>query len=347
MVDELRRKILKGALAGTALLLGHPLISSSIFKEKESVYGMNLTRRFGKGRIVDEGLFEFFDYANIKDFIIHLGIFQKTKYSNEIKEYNECNGFFLENKYIFDLIENIKIKKGRITIAPAVYIPGDKEWLSSKWRGDIEPNNFSVWFKNYEEILMNYIKLTKKFKPEAFSVGVELNTMERFTNNWENLITKIRKEFNGKITYCANWDSYENLKFVDSLDYASISAYFPLRDKNEVLTLEGLINSWRIIGDNLKKFKKETNKNVVFGEIGYRNAKDASTLHEVNLDIEDNFEQRLCYKALNYAIKNNILPVSKAYLWVDNTSDINKLNRVSNSIFGKPVERDIIQYSRG
>ena len=66
MVDELRRKILKGALAGTALLLGHPLISSSIFKEKESVYGMNLTRRFGKGRIVDEGLFEFFDYANIR-----------------------------------------------------------------------------------------------------------------------------------------------------------------------------------------------------------------------------------------------------------------------------------------
>ena len=27
---------------------------------------------------------------------------------------------------------------------------------------------------------MNYVNLTKKFKPEAFSVGVELNTMERF-----------------------------------------------------------------------------------------------------------------------------------------------------------------------
>src|SRR3989344_4457555 len=107
MADELRRKILKGVLAGGAFLLGSPIISSSIFKEKESAYGLNLTKRMGNGAIVDNSIYEFIEYSRIKIFFIHIGNFLKNRYDHEFS--NNINGERVvpEDKYIFDLIEKL------------------------------------------------------------------------------------------------------------------------------------------------------------------------------------------------------------------------------------------------
>lgn len=340
MVDELRRKMLKGALAGIGFAWLGPMISVGMPRKKERFYGMNLTRRMSNGKIVDKNLFELVEYANIKDFIIHIGYFQKNRYSNEIMCNIDKERVVPEDRCVLDLIENLKSKGNKITIAPTIYISQNKDWQGHKWRGKIEPNNFSLWFKNYEEILMNYIKLTEELKVDAFCIGLELNSMQKYTKKWVDIIKNVRKEFNGKITYCANWDAYKDTYFVDNLDYLSISAYFPLRKPEEKSSLEGLINSWKNIGEELLNFKKKYKKEIVFGEIGYRSAEGSATQHSVNLDKQDFEEQRLCFKALDYVLKKEIISVKKAYLWVDDTHNITHLNKVGYGIFGKPAEKD-------
>jgi len=347
MVNKLRRKLLKGTLAGTALLLGHPLISSSIFKEKESFYGMNLTRRMGDGEIICGFVNEFIDYSEMKNFVIHLTHFQKSRHSNKFSDSINGEKVVPDKKYVADLIKKLKNKNKAITLTPAVDVAKNKNWGGNKWRGYIEPNNPSIWFNNYEELLFDYIKLGNELKINNFCVGLELNKMQKYSGNWENIIKKVRKEFKGKITYCANWDSYKDIEFFKYLDYISISAYFPLRKKTEKSTLEGLINSWKIIGDDLRNLSNKFNKEIVFGEIGYRSAEDAATQHEANLNKVDYEEQRLCFKSLDYAIKNNIIPVKKAYLWVNDTNNLNYFSKTRFEIFNKPAEQDIIKYSRG
>jgi len=77
-----------------------------------------------------------------------------------------------------------------------------------------------------------------------------------------------------------------------------------------------------------------------------RSAKGAATQQDVNLDKEDYEEQRLCFRALDYAIKNRILSIKKAYLWVDDTHNLDYFNKVGFGIFGKPVAQDLIVYNK-
>lgn len=349
MVDEIRRKILKGTIAGTALLLGRSLISSSIFKE--SVYGINLTRRYKNERIADPRLLNILDYENINDVSINLLYFQKDIHSNEIER--DINGRTVpDDSHVLDLVEKLKLKDNRITMKPLVDVPKNTFWIEERelkdlknkniGRGKIDSSNPNKWFKNYEEILMHYVILLKDFKVESFCIGTELNEMQKYANGWIRLIRDIKKEFNGRITYCAHWNAYEDLGFLDDLDYLSISGYFPLIEKGEEVKLEKLVDSWKIIGENLKKFKKKTGKPIVFGEIGYRSAEGAATQKDVNLEKEDYEEQRLCFRALNYAIKNKIIPVKKAYLWIDDTHNIDYFNKIGFGIFSKPAEKEIL-----
>ena len=38
----------------------------------------------------------------------------------------------------------------------------------------------------------------------------------------------MRKVYHGKVTYGGNWDSFQEVKFWDALDYIGLLAYFPL-----------------------------------------------------------------------------------------------------------------------
>ncbi len=345
MVDRLRRNILKGTLAGIGLAYLEPFNIFANSEKKESAYGMNLTRRMGNGEIMGDFVNEFIDYSKMKNFVIHLTHFQKNRHSNYFSDSINGERVVPEKKYITDLIEKLKNKNKIITLTPAIDVAKNKNWEGNKWRGYIEPDSHSIWFNNYEELLFNYIKLGNELKIDNFCVGLELNKTQKYSGNWENIIKKVRKEFKGNITYCANWDTYNDIEFFKYLDYISISAYFPLRKINETLNLEGLVSSWKIIGNDLRNLSNKFNKEIVFGEIGYRSVEGAATIFEADLKKENLEEQRLCYEALNYAIKNNIIPIKKAYLWVDDTYNLNNKNYCS--IFGKPVEQDIINYSRG
>jgi len=85
---------------------------------------------------------------------------------------------------------------------------------------------------------------------------------------WKELISDIRGIYGGEITYAANWDNYENVKFWDQLDHIGIDSYFPLTDEpNE--SVEKLIELWYPIKVKLGRLASQYDKPILFTEYGY------------------------------------------------------------------------------
>lgn len=166
------------------------------------------------------------------------------------------------------------------------------------WINFLSDEEWSVWFINYKKFILHYAKLAQIHKVEQFCIGTELTSSISYEENWREIIKDIRKIYSGYLTYAANWDEYEKVKFWDELDYAGIDAYFPLwLFPSPDISL--LVKGWKIWLRNIEEWQKKISKPVIFTEIGYRSIEGASKLpwdwkidNKVNLS-----EQANCYEA--------------------------------------------------
>ena len=123
--------------------------------------------------------------------------------------------------------------------------------------------------KSYDDFILTYAELAEETNAELLCIGTEL---EQFVKHrpeyWKRVIQKIRKIYNGKLTYAANWDEYPKTTFWDELDYVGIDTYFPLVE-SKTPTIEELKKAWKPTVKELRKFYQKTGKPIVFTEYGY------------------------------------------------------------------------------
>jgi hypothetical protein len=86
--------------------------------------------------------------------------------------------------------------------------------------------------------------------------------------DWRRLIARVRERFKGPLTYSANFDGYDRIRFWDALDVIGISAYFPLAGQDRPDDAE-LRAGWERVMGPLEAFSRRLNRRVVFTEIGY------------------------------------------------------------------------------
>ncbi|MFK8037318.1 MAG: glycoside hydrolase [Crocinitomicaceae bacterium] len=147
-------------------------------------------------------------------------------------------------------------------------------WMHYSWIGDLTFDTEDEWM-TFEETYTNYIlefaKLSEKLSIEVFCIGVEVKkiVIER-PNFWFELIGKVREVYTGKITYAANWDNYQHVKFWSKLDYIGIDAYFPISDA-KTPSYQACYIGWKTHYEAIKTLSKAANKKVIFTEFGYRN----------------------------------------------------------------------------
>lgn len=156
-----------------------------------------------------------------------------------------------------------------------------------EWRANINPQNRTAWFASYGNFLAAYAKIAQDYGVEDFCIGAELISMASAfvnssnTQNWKNLISKIRGVYSGRLTYSANWgppgdsfvDEKNNIQFWDSLDYIGVAAYFNLYGDNSVQNLKNQWEGYRQA--DLEPLSQRWNKPIVFTEIGYRSVEGA------------------------------------------------------------------------
>jgi len=165
------------------------------------------------------------------------------------------------------------------------------------WRGEIQPSD--EWFASYSNFINFFAEFAEENDVELFSVGCEFKATTQEKEQWERVISGVRERYSGPITYAADWTTYQDIEWWDSVDYVGIDAYFPLSFFNNDPTLEYLKNAWNNYADEIETWLSTVNKPVIFPEIGYRSGDGTNTAPsnywtDMTIDLQ---EQRDCYEA--------------------------------------------------
>jgi hypothetical protein len=169
---------------------------------------------------------------------------------------------------------------------------------SKEWRGVVAPANKSLWLKNYRNFTMHYARFAAQHGVVLFSIGSELCSMEGEQVFWKKLIRDIRRFYQGKLLYSANWDHYQKITFWRDLDFLGLNAYYELT-ANAAPTMQELLTKWWDIQNEINSWQEKNHKPLIITEIGYPSidgtcSKPWDYTREGNIDLE---EQALCYEA--------------------------------------------------
>jgi hypothetical protein len=176
-------------------------------------------------------------------------------------------------------------------------------WVNHNfYTGDLDfstEKEWEHWEADYEKYILDFAKLAEEEKIELFCFGTELeNPIAKRPEYWIQLIQKIKKTYSGKLTYAANWDSFETIPFWNELDYIGIDAYFPL-SVEETPSIKALNESWKKHIVKIKTVQQKINKKILFTEFGYRNSNKAAEAPWTETETEiNNLAQANGYEAL-------------------------------------------------
>ncbi len=186
----------------------------------------------------------------------------------------------------------------QVLLKPQIWIRHGEFTGDIKMKSDFDWRNFE---KNYSEFILLYAQIAEEENIEFLSLGTELSSfVQEQPVFWNNLISKVRKVYTGKITYAENWDKIEKVPFWGKLDYIGVDAYFPLNSAKNP-SLEQLKADWQPHKSILQNLSYNQDKPVLFTEFGYRSI-DFATKTPWNssreLNVVNTQEQVTALKAL-------------------------------------------------
>ncbi|MEO9804839.1 MAG: hypothetical protein ABJF04_16405 [Reichenbachiella sp.] len=186
----------------------------------------------------------------------------------------------------------------KIMLKPHLWVIGQG------WAGDLNYESqadLELWMASYTKYILHYSQLAEELNIEMLSVGTEVRQIAKsHPSFWRNLISQVRSIYHGPVTYSANWDNYQNIKFWEELNYIGVDAYFPASESKTPEIAE-LVSENLKIREQLQKFSEAYLKKVLFTEFGFQSVdfctsghwKTDGINHKVNLQGQAN-----AYRAL-------------------------------------------------
>jgi hypothetical protein len=161
----------------------------------------------------------------------------------------------------------------KVTLKPQVGIHG------GGWIGAARPADAADFWRRYSAMMLHYAELAQRGGASMLVVGTEMATMSGDQERWRALIAAVRAQFDGLLTYAANYDEYQRVPFWDALDFIGIDAYFPLAEPADPSpAADRIAAAWSKRGylDSIARFSARFGKRVVFTELGYRAIRSAA-----------------------------------------------------------------------
>lgn len=149
------------------------------------------------------------------------------------------------------------------------------------WRGVIAPaDGLDAWFASYRRFVVPLSDIAERAGAERFVIGSELSSLESYEDRWRALILELRGRFSRTLTYSANWDHGDAVKFWDALDEVGLTAYFPLSggsgSDGELPSLSFLARAWQTPRSEIDALARLVGKPVLITEIGYASRRSAA-----------------------------------------------------------------------
>lgn len=153
-----------------------------------------------------------------------------------------------------------------VFLKPHVWIAG------GAWRGEIAPSaGWPAFFESYAAFVLHYARMAERLDVERFAVGVEIPSEAEA--EWRTLIRAVREVYSGQITYAANWDAVDRVRFWEDLDYIGVQFYPSLaraRGAEEAAMRQALDRQL----DALGTLSRQVDRPVLLTEVGYKSIED-------------------------------------------------------------------------
>jgi hypothetical protein len=269
--------------------------------------------------------------------------FMKTVASTNLI-YNDSQQWWGERKVGIEKTTQIfRSKNIKVMIKPQIWIPNG-------FTGHIKmisENDWIIFENNYEKFILEYATLAEKCNVEMFCIGTELNFFVNARPSfWKQLIIKIRLIYSGKITYAENWDTFEKVSFLNSLDFIGIDAYFPLSNEKNP-EIKNLVKAWQPIKSRIKKLSKQFNKKILFTEFGYQ-SQDYTTKEpwesSKNFNINLVAQQNALASILAVFWKENWFEGGFLWKWYDNHEQVGGVSDTDYTIQNKPSQKILADF---
>lgn len=223
--------------------------------------------------------------------------------------------------------------------------------LDGSFRGEIRPDDYDRWFAAYSAMLLRYAAIAQRVGAPLFVIGDELTGVQGDRERWPPLITAVRRVYDGKLTYAANWDpGYRSVPFWNLLDYVGIDAYHPLATSDATPTVDELVSAWTPVVQELRAAAQETGKPVLLTEVGYaaRQGAAAAPAAEDTSQPVDARSQARAYEAAYRVLRG--LPFVAGVYWWDWATDTRAGEADGGAggyrPAGRPAELVVREYSR-
>jgi len=156
----------------------------------------------------------------------------------------------------------------RIMFFPTINIKDEAD-NAKWWRGNIRPDHWDEWWRNYTAFNVHLAALAQKGGVEWYSVGTEMATTHPFKNSWCALIRQVRQVYSGKVTYSVNFDSHDSFTFGDCLDVIGMNTYDPIAKHDEYPPHQAIVDEWWWIVGKARVLQARFNRPVMITEVGY------------------------------------------------------------------------------
>ncbi|HEX9188439.1 MAG TPA: HEAT repeat domain-containing protein [Vicinamibacteria bacterium] len=193
------------------------------------------------------------------------------------------------------------------------------------------------WFESYAGYILPYAREAEAAGADMFSVGREMDsTVVLREADWRALVSRIREEFRGPLTYSANFDTWQGIGFWDALDFIGVSAYFPLSDRPDPPLAE-LEAGWDRALAPLEEASRRWGRPVLLTEAGFPSIPSAARApwREARTRA-DVWLQARCYEATLRALARRPA-IEGVYFWLWERSSPPPFRDPSHAIVGKPA----------
>ncbi len=138
------------------------------------------------------------------------------------------------------------------------------------WRGKIrfeDPDEAEDWWSSYQAFVLQAASLAQSTGTTVLSVGVELKGLSNDKASFahmKRLTEAVRRQYNGQLTYSANWDEAEQVGWWPLVDLAGVNGYYPL--------IPEPIRGAETVGRRLSALSAMAQRPVLVLEVGYRSS---------------------------------------------------------------------------
>jgi hypothetical protein len=151
-----------------------------------------------------------------------------------------------------------------VKYAPIIKIRNDQTW-----RGHIAPTNVARWFSYYDSMVLHYSRIARPLNVEVFSIGSELSSMHKYTDQWIRLALAANKGYLGITTYMATPAGMKGIAWFRYVDVISTSPYYTLSSKSHP-SIGELVYVWQhSYLPTLKAISLKERRKILMAEIGY------------------------------------------------------------------------------